>query len=182
MSGAEQQPGAEPSMEEILSSIRRILKEDETVTMPAGSAEAGKPVLSLDTSMIVSEDKSAETESAVAVPDRGGVAASPTLSSAPPPGTETNQPIETGTTSIEEAKRLIGAQTAEATASHIGTLVRTISADRHAAIGRPGVTIEDLVRDEIRPLLKTWLDTHLPGLVERVVRAEIERLIGRDNG
>jgi cell pole-organizing protein PopZ len=29
-------------------------------------------------------------------------------------------------------------------------------------------------------MLKSWLDAHLPGLVERVVRAEIERLVGRD--
>lgn len=174
MSGTDQQPGAEPSMEDILSSIRRILKEDETVTMPA-AAEPGKPVLSLDTSMLVAEGRPAADSAAV--PDGAAAAATPTLSSATPPGTDTDQPIETGD---EAARRLIGAQAAAAAAGHIGTLVRTISADRHAAIGRPGLTIEDLVRDEIRPLLKTWLDAHLPGLVERVVRAEIERLIARD--
>jgi cell pole-organizing protein PopZ len=37
-------------------------------------------------------------------------------------------------------------------------------------------TIEDLVRDMLRPMLKTWLDDNLPGLVERLVRAEIERV------
>ena len=42
-------------------------------------------------------------------------------------------------------------------------------------------TIEDLVREEMRPLLKEWLDTHLPPLVERLVRAEIERLVNRTN-
>ena len=46
-----------------------------------------------------------------------------------------------------------------------------------APIGRP--TIEDIVREEIRPLLKHWLDTNLPPLVERLVRAEIERVVGR---
>jgi cell pole-organizing protein PopZ len=39
-----------------------------------------------------------------------------------------------------------------------------------------GRTIEDLVRDMMRPMLKTWLDDNLPGLVERLVRAEIERV------
>ena len=39
-----------------------------------------------------------------------------------------------------------------------------------------GRTIEDLVRDMLRPMLKTWLDDNLPGLVERLVRAEIERV------
>jgi cell pole-organizing protein PopZ len=35
------------------------------------------------------------------------------------------------------------------------------------------------VREELRPLLKDWLDQHLPGLVERLVRSEIERVVGR---
>ena len=37
-------------------------------------------------------------------------------------------------------------------------------------------TLDDLVKDMLRPMLKTWLDTHLPPLVERLVRDEIERL------
>ncbi|HVA92721.1 MAG TPA: DUF2497 domain-containing protein, partial [Chloroflexota bacterium] len=42
-----------------------------------------------------------------------------------------------------------------------------------------GPSIEDLVRQALRPLLKEWLDAHLPGLVERLVRSEIERVVGR---
>jgi cell pole-organizing protein PopZ len=37
-------------------------------------------------------------------------------------------------------------------------------------------TLEDLVREMLRPMLKSWLDDNLPGLVERLVRAEIERV------
>jgi cell pole-organizing protein PopZ len=37
-------------------------------------------------------------------------------------------------------------------------------------------TLEDLVKEMLRPMLKTWLDDNLPGLVERLVRAEIERV------
>lgn len=37
-------------------------------------------------------------------------------------------------------------------------------------------TLEDLVKEMMRPMLKAWLDDNLPGLVERVVRAEIERV------
>ena len=36
--------------------------------------------------------------------------------------------------------------------------------------------LEDLVRQMLRPMLKTWLDDNLPGLVQRLVRAEIERV------
>jgi hypothetical protein len=37
-------------------------------------------------------------------------------------------------------------------------------------------TLEDLVKEMLRPMLKSWLDDNLPGLVERIVRAEIERV------
>ncbi len=37
-------------------------------------------------------------------------------------------------------------------------------------------TLEDLVREMLKPMLKTWLDDNLPGLVERLIRAEIERV------
>jgi uncharacterized protein len=37
-------------------------------------------------------------------------------------------------------------------------------------------TLEDLVKEMMRPMLKDWLDENLPGLVERIVRAEIERV------
>ena len=37
-------------------------------------------------------------------------------------------------------------------------------------------TLEDLVREMLRPLLKGWLDDNLPGMVERIVRQEIERV------
>ena len=42
-------------------------------------------------------------------------------------------------------------------------------------------TLEDLVREMLRPLLKSWLDDNLPGMVERMVRAEIER-VSRSRG
>jgi len=37
-------------------------------------------------------------------------------------------------------------------------------------------TLDDLVREMLRPILKVWLDDNLPGIVERLVRAEIERI------
>ena len=39
-------------------------------------------------------------------------------------------------------------------------------------------TLEDVVREMLRPMLRSWLDDNLPTLVERLVRAEIERLAG----
>ena len=50
-----------------------------------------------------------------------------------------------------------------------------------AGVKRNGPTLEDLVRDEVRPLLQEWLDAHLQPMVERwrLVRAELERLTAR---
>jgi cell pole-organizing protein PopZ len=39
-------------------------------------------------------------------------------------------------------------------------------------------TLEEIVRDMLRPLLHDWLDGHLPGIVERLVREEIARVVG----
>jgi cell pole-organizing protein PopZ len=44
-------------------------------------------------------------------------------------------------------------------------------------IGNGAVTLEGLVRELVRPMLKEWLDQHLPITVERLVREEIERLV-----
>jgi cell pole-organizing protein PopZ len=43
-------------------------------------------------------------------------------------------------------------------------------------LGQNARTLEDLVKEMLRPLLKSWLDENLPGLVDRIVRAEIERV------
>ncbi|WP_432643861.1 PopZ family protein [Pannonibacter phragmitetus] len=38
-------------------------------------------------------------------------------------------------------------------------------------------TLEDLVKEMLRPMLKSWLDQNLPVMVERLVRQEIERVV-----
>jgi cell pole-organizing protein PopZ len=158
--------GADPSMEDILASIRRILSEEEVehgVSAPKPAPPADDDVLSLDASMIVDEtppkSQPAQAEKPVERP------------AAKPP------------TPVEPAPKpdgLVAPEAAAAAASSVGTLLRTLIAEREQlAVHRTGPTIEDLVREEIRPLLKEWLDTNLPPLVERLVRAEIERVVGR---
>jgi len=43
-------------------------------------------------------------------------------------------------------------------------------------LGDGAITLEEMVKELLRPQLQEWLDLHLPGLVERLVREEIERL------
>lgn len=77
---------------------------------------------------------------------------------------------------------LVGDEAVSEISNSIGALVRSVSAERSSSVGRPGITIEDIVREEVKPVLKAWLDTHLPTLVERVVRAEINRVMDRAQG
>jgi cell pole-organizing protein PopZ len=64
---------------------------------------------------------------------------------------------------------LISNATAAAVDSAFNTLANTV-------LGQNARTLEDLVKEMLRPMLKSWLDDNLPGLVERIVRAEIERV------
>ncbi len=79
---------------------------------------------------------------------------------------------------VDEARRqfnesagdqLLSNTTAAAVDNAFNSLANTI-------LGNNARTLEDLVKDMLRPMLKTWLDDNLPGLVERIVRAEIERV------
>ena len=74
---------------------------------------------------------------------------------------------------------LLNPEVASSTASTMASLMHAVATERSAAVYRGGPTVEDIVREELRPLLKQWLDANLPPLVERVVRAEIERVVSR---
>ena len=69
----------------------------------------------------------------------------------------------------EERGRLISGETSAAVDSAFNALAQTV-------LVQNARTLEDLVREMLRPMLKTWLDDNLPGMVERLVRAEIERV------
>jgi cell pole-organizing protein PopZ len=91
------------------------------------------------------------------------------------PPASTNRPAP----ARDMAADLIAPEAAAAAATSVGQLLRTLASERSTQVHRGGPTIEDLVREEIRPLLKQWLDSHLAPLVERLVRAEIERVVSR---
>jgi cell pole-organizing protein PopZ len=76
-------------------------------------------------------------------------------------------------------ERLVAPEAEAATAAAVGALLRHLRVERETATHRSGPTIEDIVREEMRPMLKQWLDAHMPAIVERLVRAEIERVVAR---
>jgi len=69
----------------------------------------------------------------------------------------------------DEQGRLISGTTSAAVDSAFNALAQTV-------LSQNARTLEDLVREMLRPMLKSWLDDNLPGMVERLVRAEIERV------
>jgi cell pole-organizing protein PopZ len=79
---------------------------------------------------------------------------------------------------------LVGGAVAAAAAASFAALraaSRGSDADARAMtpdmlVGNGAVTLEQIVREELRPLLKAWLDANLPPLVERLVKAELERV------
>jgi uncharacterized protein len=64
---------------------------------------------------------------------------------------------------------ILSQSTVSAVESAFNTLANTV-------LSNNARTLEDLVKEMLRPMLKSWLDDNLPGLVERIVKAEIERV------
>jgi uncharacterized protein len=67
---------------------------------------------------------------------------------------------------------------AQAMLSHstVSAVESAFNALAHTVLSNNARTLEDLVKEMLRPMLKSWLDDNLPGLVERIVKAEIERV------
>jgi len=212
----------EPSMEEILASIRRIISDDDVAKPPARGAEsvASQPppapqqavaeaqaepeseAMSQDDidAMLASFDApggSAEPEPVAAEPPeeaevldlteamevRASHAASPeedeveediVFADAPrrePPPIEPPriQMAPAAVREVAEPHSLLSDQATAAVTSAFGSLAHTV-------LIQNARTLDDLVREMLRPMLKSWLDDNLPTIVERLVRAEIERV------
>jgi hypothetical protein len=174
-------------MEDILASIRRILSEDDA---PAPSSEPpahehppepdSEDVLFLDPAMMVPEPTPATIpeEAKMTGPSDQPHAFRPEGSPAPVPASAADNSSQAGSASVPTPGKsgLVAPSAAAAAAASVDSLVRTLT-NRGTRTHTNGPTIEEIVREEIRPLLKAWLDENLPALVERQVRLEIERVV-----
>jgi uncharacterized protein len=193
----------EPSMEEILASIRRIIADDDATKTPQRAPEPPKaaprpaappPSQSVEPEIEVPEpaDASADVESEAAdILDLTESMAAPSFSEPEPepsPAPQFRKIEGISDVSFDESEqkpaaargepgdgRLLSSATSAAVDSAFNTLAHTV-------LVQNARTLEDLVREMLRPMLKTWLDDNLPSMVERLVRAEIERVArGRAN-
>lgn len=97
----------------------------------------------------------------------------------PPPKAQAAPPPPPAPPMLQEARRrfhedagdpdLMSPSTAAAVDGAFNSLAHTV-------LIQNARTLDDLVREMLRPMLKAWLDDNLPGMVERLVRAEIERV------
>ncbi|AQA00104.1 hypothetical protein BWQ93_17700 [Sphingopyxis sp. QXT-31] len=134
----------EPSMEDILSSIRRVIARDEA----PGARETREPARE-----DILELRDAEDDyDADPAPEAGS------------------------------AEELVSPASADAARQSLEALTAAVAPAVAAAVAAPaaaGRTLEDVVTDALRPMLKDWLDANLPTMVEAMVAKEISRITGR---
>ncbi len=148
-------------MEEILASIRKIISDDATPETPDGAAD----VVEL-TQMIQNDGSVVDVKANVLVEE-------PPMPASPP-------------TPLPASAPLISEPASTAATAALSSLASTVEIERLATapshmtpIGNGARTLEDMVIELMRPLLKQWLDQNLPGTVDRLVQKEIERIARR---
>lgn len=188
------QNAQEPTMEEILASIRRIISEDDAPADTAPAPQAAEPepqpepvVAAFETPVepepapeFAVEAEPAVEDDVLELTDRyeppvaetiGDLDVSvsesfdePALYTAPEPAWSPEPAAET----------LVGESAAASAASAFAGLAASFRHSEEPA--GTGPTIDALARELLRPMLKEWLDANLPGIVEAQVRKEVERI------
>jgi cell pole-organizing protein PopZ len=198
MSDTKAQP--EPTMEEILASIRRIISENDEEgrpVAPVGGIAPEDNVLELtdmvaDDGSVVSLNAPLDEPAADADEDMGDdIPPVPDDGVAADEDEDSELTMEDADDNIEfSPEELIGqpkavdeglmsAAAAGATAAAFAALARSSQSGNGGLSLGSGRTLEDLVQEMIRPMIKEWLDKNLPPMAERLVRKELERLSRR---
>jgi len=196
---------AEPSMEEILASIRRIISEDsDGASKPAAAAAAPRPVMRPAAAPAIEAPRPAAPAPVPAVPEPpargaevleltqmvgsdGSVVSLKPVRAVPEPETPKPvlPPVQAAPAPMAPPRAeapLTSKATAGAMAAAIASLQGAVR-EREARtatstpVGPSGLTVEEIVRQELRGMLQAWLDQHLPAITERLVRREVERLV-----
>jgi len=147
----------EPSMEDILSSIKRIIAEEGE---SAVTARVRRPARATPPPPAADEEEILELSE--------------------PVPSESLQPEASAPEAVEAetpAEPILSATTAQATRGPLEALSRMIVKPDVAGSD----TLEGVVREMLRPMLREWLDANLPRMVEEMVQREIARITaGRD--
>lgn len=156
-----QQPG-EPSVEEILESIKKVIARENAPAAPAPRRRM--------TPELIEPAAPDEAEEVLELDEAAMLALT--------------EQDEIGAIDEEDESAATAPLTGEATVSsmreNFAALAMLAQPGRPPQIVRSGETsLEGLTRELLRPMLATWLDEHLPGIVEELVKAEIARIAGK---
>jgi cell pole-organizing protein PopZ len=182
----------EPTMEEILASIRRIISEDEApqdeaATTPPATVEAApepfaeaapapepepEPYVAAAVEADAGDEVLDLTERVEAAPEAAApVESLGDLDVFSQPAPRAPEPAaEPAWAPAAESDSLVSAPAARSAASSFDQLASSL------IMPREGRTLEDVVQELLRPLLKSWLDENLPEIVQAKVDAEVERI------
>ncbi|MGB4106784.1 MAG: DUF2497 domain-containing protein [Alphaproteobacteria bacterium] len=180
----QQDNNQEPSIEEILDSIRQIISDDDE----GAPVEAPAPAATADDVIELTEKAPEKEEIIVDMQEQDAPAEPepPPAAAAPPPPPKPEpapkpEPVQKAplpvakTSGINEDTSAILTRNAEDSVMGAFTeLTKRASIDKGESH-----TVEDVVREELRPMLKQWMDKHLPSMVERLLQKEMERISKR---
>jgi cell pole-organizing protein PopZ len=196
----------EPSMEEILASIRRIIADDDNKPAPKPEAKAPEPpkappppppkpapapppaAMKQDDidAMLAGLDEPAEPEPPPPPPEpEPDVLELTEAMQAPAPSfrkIDAQQDVvfdeapEPPPRKAEPPRTAAPAEPAIMSHATAAAVDSAFNALAHTVLVQNAKTLEDLVKEMLRPMLQHWLDNNLPTLVERLVRQEIERV------
>src|SRR5579871_4708838 len=192
----------EPSIDEILASIRRSIVPDDDADKPAARKPASRKQAAAAAASAPASAKSRRSDSDAmqASPDAAGDQGShgsPRLKlvalllvfdpgwegahNDPGDSEEAAAPVIPLTVAMEaRGERHEAIADAALLSPHTTAAIDTaFNSLTHTVLSQNPRTLEDLVREMLKPMLKAWLDANLPDMVERLVRAEIERVSRR---
>lgn len=186
----------EPSMDDILASIQRIITDDPSglnaarkprpsETAPPAAAQADEDVLELTSPVAPKAPDPMDwplEAAAVPPPPPAAAAPAPTPQAPPPapapeikPAVATTAPTKPDSSAKPDT--LVSDKAARASRDALNSLSSLLVTP---AAGSGDGTLEGLVREMLRPMLKEWLDDRLPAMVEEMVAKEIARISGRE--
>ena len=195
------QTAQEPTMEEILASIRRIISEDDAPAEAAPAAAAPEPEPEEDVSPAMMDVASEEQEPAASDDDVLELTDTYEAPAAESIGDLDVSPAEVDPFPVEAVSEsvfapepehpadttslgaptgydtLVGDSAAASAASAFAGLASSMKKSEPVEEFTPvGPTLDELTRSLLRPMLKAWLDANLPAIVEAQVRKEVERI------
>lgn len=172
-------PDQEPSIEEILASIRQIISDDEDT--PAEAAPEPAPPPSKAAPPPPPKPAPPPAKPKVDVLELTDVVKDENDEYDPEPEPPLRRRIEVDMRETDEMENMdkeaiLTPHAASATLEGFSKLTSHMTLDRE---GTGNVTIEDIVKELLRPMLREWLDANLPHLIEKLVQKELDQIARR---